>query len=111
MRNTKTETRIIHQHLQERIETHGRWCDGCGDPTVLTPSHIIKRGRRRDLITEKRNIRKDCPYCHDAWDSDEVTRMCLLNDFKERMAYIKEVDELQFNRIVYKCKVEGIKYE
>lgn len=75
-------------------------CTGCGTTKALTPSHIIRRSKRPDLVLEVRNIKPHCIKCHDLWDSGNVKKMKQLRDYSENMSYIKEVDELYYNRLI-----------
>ena len=110
MRNTKKENREIARILKEKIEVQGHFCDGCLDShSGLTASHIIRRSKRIDLITDPRNIKKHCTDCHDNWDSFNIERMKKLIDFDDNLLYIKEVDRLYYNRIIIKIEENEIK--
>ena len=84
-------TIIYNQIAQER----GHYCTGCGRSTNLSHSHIIPRSRRKDLVTDKRNITYHClsigehKGCHDMWESKERTKLL---DYCKNMEYILEVD-------------------
>lgn len=70
-------------------------CSGCGTKERLTPSHLIPRSRRADLITDPRNITWHCvgmgekTGCHEIWESHDRKK---LKDYNVNMTYIKEVD-------------------
>lgn len=90
--------------FQERLVEFDGQCTGCGTRYNLTPSHIIRRSKRPDLITEKDNIKPHCIRCHDKWDSGNILVMCDLLDFEDNMRYIKAVDPLLFNRFYEQMK-------
>lgn len=73
---------------------------GCGTNKFLTPSHLIRRSKRPDLVLSARNIKPHCMDCHAKWDSGKIEMMKTLRDYEESMGYIKEVDELYFNRLM-----------
>lgn len=87
--------KIYHEILLERNS-----CSGCGKHGLVVPlsfSHIIPRSRRRDLVTDRKNITLHClTYngrrgCHDMWESAKDRHKLL--DYFSNLAYIKEVDE------------------
>ena len=83
----------------EVLDEYNWRCTGCGSPNSLTPSHIIRRSKRPDLITERRNIKPHCVRCHNMWDTGNIGVMRVLRDFDQNMAYIKEVDIQYYNRL------------
>lgn len=64
-------------------------CTGCEQRYSSTPSHLIPRNRRRDLIAVKRNIKPHCHICHPKWESPERTTLL---DYEENMQIVKELD-------------------
>jgi 5-methylcytosine-specific restriction endonuclease McrA len=86
--------KIYHEILLER-----NTCSGCGkhgNAVPLSFSHIIPRSRRRDLITDRRNITLHClsigerKGCHEIWESRDRDKLL---DYFSNLAYIKEVDK------------------
>jgi len=85
---------------QKRIETEynkvkresfkaDQLCTGCRNSNQPTPSHLIPRSRRRDLVAEKRNVKPHCLTCHRMWEGPD--RVNLL-DYEENMQIVKELD-------------------
>jgi hypothetical protein len=64
-------------------------CTGCKNSNQSTPSHLIPRNRRRDLVAEKRNVKPHCLTCHRMWEGPD--RVNLL-DYEENMQIVKELD-------------------
>ena len=92
----KKEKRRLSIVYKEIAEERGHYCTGCGRSTNLSHSHIIPRSRRKDLVTDKRNITYHClsigehKGCHDMlWESKERTKLL---DYCKNMEYILEVD-------------------
>jgi 5-methylcytosine-specific restriction endonuclease McrA len=79
-------------------------CTGCGTIYSLTPSHLIRRSKRPDLILDPRNVKPHCIRCHSTWDTGDVNKMKLLNDFEENMAFIRLVDPCYYNRLMNKLE-------
>ena len=86
--------KIYHEILLER-----NTCSGCGQHGNAVPlsfSHIIPRSRRRDLVTDRRNITLHClsigerKGCHEIWESRDRDKLL---DYFSNLAYIKEVDK------------------
>ena len=86
--------KIYHEILLER-----NTCSGCGkhgNAVPLSFSHIIPRSRRRDLVTDRRNITLHClsigerKGCHEIWESRDRDKLL---DYFSNLAYIKEVDK------------------
>lgn len=88
--------------IETIIPNFGGRCTGCGWSKNLTPSHIIRRSKRLDLVLEQRNIKPHCLSCHINWDSGIISEMKKCNDFEDNMAYIKEVDPHYYNRLISK---------
>ena len=92
----KKEKRRLSIIYNEIAEERGHYCTGCGRTTNLSHSHIIPRSRRKDLVTDKRNITYHCIVgpngtkgCHQLWESKERTKLL---DYCKNMEYILEVD-------------------
>ena len=91
----KKEKRRLSIIYKEIAEERGHYCTGCGRSTNLSHSHIIPRSRRKDLVTDKRNITYHClsvgehKGCHDMWESKERDKLL---DYCKNMEYILEVD-------------------
>jgi|TARA_R100001230_G_C5666535_1_gene171170 5-methylcytosine-specific restriction endonuclease McrA len=86
--------------IYKEILLENNTCTGCGQNGYAVPlsfSHIIPRSRRRDLITDKRNITLHClsmgerKGCHEIWETNKERHTLL--DYFTNLAYIKEVDE------------------
>ena len=75
----------------------------CQGNRGLTPSHLIARSKRKDLQDEKKNITVHCLYCHMEWEH-QTPLIFLMQDFKENMERIKEMDELYYNRLTERHK-------
>ena len=91
----KEKRRLSIIYNQISLE-RGHYCSGCGRYDVpLSHSHIIPRSRRKDLVTDKRNITYHClsigehKGCHDMWETKERVKLL---DYHKNMEYILEVD-------------------
>lgn len=95
--------------VYEQLKTPNMCCSGCGTKERLSPSHVIPRSRRADLITDPRNITWHCMSmgeivgCHEIWESHDRPK---LKDYEKNMAYIKEVDEEYYNILRFKDKFQ-----
>jgi len=92
----KKEKRRLSIIYDQIAEERGQYCTGCGRSTNLSHSHLIPRSRRKDLVTDKRNITYHCIVgpngtkgCHQLWESKERTKLL---DYCKNMEYILEVD-------------------
>tara|TARA_R110000751_G_scaffold173497_1_gene279969 strand:+ start:102 stop:431 length:330 start_codon:yes stop_codon:yes gene_type:complete len=92
----KKEKRLLSIVYNQLSEERGHYCTGCGRTTNLSHSHLIPRSRRKDLVTDKRNITYHCVIgpngtkgCHQIWESKERTKLL---DYCKNMEYILEVD-------------------
>tara|TARA_R110002167_G_scaffold212788_1_gene417446 strand:+ start:31 stop:360 length:330 start_codon:yes stop_codon:yes gene_type:complete len=92
----KKEKRRLSIIYNQIAEERGHYCTGCGRSTNLSHSHLIPRSRRKDLVTDKRNITYHCIVgpngtkgCHQLWESKERTKLL---DYCKNMEYILEVD-------------------
>lgn len=74
-------------------------CSGCLWTRNLTPSHVIRRSKRPDLVLEPRNVKPHCIDCHVSWDSGNPQEMKKLLDYEDNMEYIKEVDPCYYERL------------
>ena len=92
-KNIKRRLAVIYNELSEE---RGHYCTGCGKTGNLSHSHLIPRSRRKDLVTDKRNITYHCVIgpngtkgCHQLWESKERVKLL---DYHKNMEYILEVD-------------------
>jgi hypothetical protein len=92
----KKEKRRLSIIYNEIAEERGHYCTGCGKTGNLSHSHLIPRSRRKDLVTDKRNITYHCLVgpngtkgCHQLWETKERTKLL---DYCKNMEYILEVD-------------------
>ena len=91
-KNIKRRLAVIYNELSEE---RGHYCTGCGRTGNLSHSHLIPRSRRKDLVTDKRNITYHClsiaehKGCHDMLESKERVKLL---DYHKNMEYILEVD-------------------
>ena len=92
-KNIKRRLAVIYNELSEE---RGHYCTGCGRTGNLSHSHLIPRSRRKDLVTDKRNITYHCVIgpngtkgCHQLWESKERVKLL---DYHKNMEYILEVD-------------------
>ena len=92
----KKENRRLSIIYNQIAEERGHYCTGCGKTGNLSHSHIIPRSRRKDLVTDKRNITYHCVIgpngtkgCHQMWESKDRTKLL---DYHKNMEYILEVD-------------------
>ena len=74
-------------------------CTGCGATDGLTPSHLVPRGVRRDLVAVARNVTWHCLTCHPIWESP---RRMELNDYVENMEIVRRLDEKYYNLLIMK---------
>ena len=90
--------RKLHKVYSEIAMERGHFCEGCGKTesgVALSHSHIIPRSRRRDLITDKKNIQYLCLSmggrlgCHDKWESRNKDQLLC---YHKNLEYILEVD-------------------
>jgi len=102
MRKISDKQKIINKELKrvykEIADTRAHCCTGCGRGDLpLSHSHLIPRSRRRDLITDPRNITYHClgggdrKGCHELWEGRVEDKQKLL-DYHNNMEYILEVD-------------------
>jgi len=103
MKKISDKQKIINKELKrvykEIADTRPHYCSGCGRGDLpLSHSHIIPRSRRRDLITDPRNITYHClggidgrKGCHELWEGCIEDKQKLL-DYGDNMEYILEVD-------------------
>lgn len=96
---------ILKEIKREREEK----CEGCGNLKYLSPSHLIPRSRRPDLIADKRNIRFHCMEglfgkkgCSIIWESGSLEEKQGMFDFEENIEFIKEVDLEYYNCLIGK---------
>ena len=92
-KNIKRRLAVIYNELSEE---RGHYCTGCGRTGNLSHSHLIPRSRRKDLVTDKRNITYHCVIgpngtkgWHQLWESKERVKLL---DYHKNMEYILEVD-------------------
>ena len=92
----KREKRRLSIVYNQISEERGHYWTGCGKTGNLSHSHLIPRSRRKDLVTDKRNITYHCVIgpngtkgCHQLWESKERTKLL---DYCKNMEYILEVD-------------------
>ena len=92
----KKQNRKLSSVYTEIASERGHYCSGCGKSNVpLSHSHLIPRSRRKDLVTDKRNITYHClsigehKGCHDLWESKDRVKLL---DYHKNMEYILEVD-------------------
>jgi hypothetical protein len=82
-----------------------RYCRGCGTTNFLSRAHIIRISLRKDLELELDNMAYLClsingvKGCHQIWDDGSIYAKKSLKCFDEFMKYIKEKDELLYNRL------------
>lgn len=74
---------------KKEVYSEDELCTGCRNTYRSTPSHLIPRSRRSDLIDEIENLKPHCLKCHDMWESPR--RMYLL-DYEENMEIVKRLD-------------------
>jgi hypothetical protein len=91
----------LHKVYQE-MDAKEEACSGCGANDHLEHSHLIPRSKRRDLVTDPRNIHIHCRTCHEIWEHGSLDERVKLNDFKEIMKYIQEVDPGHYKLIMIK---------
>lgn len=103
--------------LYEEIASEREWrCSGCGSPSHLSHSHIISVKKRKDLELVKENIVYDClsmgekEGCHDKWESGNIQKMMEVENFEERMEYIRKIDKKYYNLLITKLNaIKGIR--
>jgi hypothetical protein len=95
------------------VDAREQICSGCGQVQHLSRSHIIRRSKNSDLIAEPDNIVLDCLFrinpdkfgnegCHSRWESNNIEKMLTLNNFQERMNYLKYNDKSIYNTLLDK---------
>lgn len=92
----------LHKELaQERDHV----CTGCGSHLMLSHSHLIPVGQRKDLELEKDNITYHClglpnyAGCHHIWEHGTTEEKKKLLDYEANMEYIRRVDPGYYNLI------------
>lgn len=85
------QAKIDSSYAKKKKEAYSEdeLCTGCRNTYRSTPSHLIPRSRRSDLIDEIENLTSHCMKCHDMWESPR--RMYLL-DYEENMEIVKRLD-------------------
>lgn len=93
------------------VEKRESFCSGCGQSSLLSKSHIIARSKNRDLIANPDNIVYDCLQreipdqfgikgCHSRWESFNIEEMLTLDNFWERMDFVKKHEIEMYNKIM-----------
>ena len=105
-KQTNIDGRVAQIKL-ELINNLGMVCQGCGrqinSRKNLELSHLIRRSKRLDLVTNKRNCTLHGRYCcHKKWDSNVITEMASLNDFWVNLEAIKALDKSRYNQLIIK---------
>ena len=96
----KTIDSNLKRVYEKMSKSEEQWCTGCGSISNLEHSHIIPRSRRRDLVTEIRNITLHCRECHLIWEHGRLEEKKKLDDFTQNIKYIKEVDKQYYQLIL-----------
>jgi len=104
MKKISDKQKIINKELKKVYKqmaiNREHYCTGCNRYDIpLSHSHIIPRSRRKDLITDPRNITYHClgeigsnrKGCHQIWEGSIENKKSLL-DYHTNMEYILEVD-------------------
>jgi hypothetical protein len=82
-----------------------RYCRGCGSYIKpLSRAHILRVSQYKELQLDIENMRYLClsvggKGCHEIWDDGTNEDRRKLKCYDEFMAFIKEKDELLYNRL------------
>ena len=101
------ENRELKKVYEKMANDREHYCTGCNRYDLpLSHSHIIPRSRRKDLVTDPRNITYHClggvvptsggvyqqrKGCHQLWEGSLMDKSKLL-DYHTNLEYIQEVD-------------------
>jgi hypothetical protein len=90
----------------DKMHEGERYCRGCHSYSrPLSRAHLIRISLRKDLEMELNNMAYLCLSvgdirgCHEIWDDSNLDEKKKLLCFNEFMQYIKEKDELLYNRL------------
>jgi len=79
------------------------YCWGCGIAgEQLDCSHILSVKQRKDLELDQENINLFCRTCHNKWEHGNIVQQTSLLTFEKDLLYIKERDEMRYNKIIEK---------
>lgn len=93
------------QHELDAVQSDEYYCKGCGVSYLgLDKSHILSVGQRKDLETDPENIRLHCRKCHMGWESNEMSRMIILDCFEADMEYIAKHDSARLSALLTKIE-------
>ena len=91
----KKEKRLLSIIYNQIAEERGHYCTGCGRSNNLSHSHLIPRSRRKDLVTDKRNITYhflsigNHKGCHEMWESRNKSKLLC---YHKNLEYILQED-------------------
>jgi len=107
-----TGERAVHQSIWEK---RPHICTGCNQrlntPHAMFFSHIIPKKKRNDLRLVEENYLLECMQCHHIWDNGTIKQKMELNNFDEKLAYIKENDNTMYLKIQFLIKSMDNKIE
>ena len=91
------------EKLKAQIE-HDRdpWCESCGSPNNLDPSHLIPKSKRKDLFLDPNNISVQCRSCHEALEHLDVFKIRKFRNLNKILEYIESVDSARFIHVTDK---------
>jgi len=103
---TKKKINKLQSVYDEIAQERPHICEGCGTSNSLTHSHTISRARRKDLETDKENIKYLCLKCHIKWEHGSLKEKQELFSFNDMMTYIKRKDKQYYNLLKTKWGIE-----
>lgn len=79
-------------------------CTGCnkmlyGEPKAHYFSHIIPKGRRKDLKLVKDNIVIECIECHTLWETGSMEKKRKMLNFEYKLKYVEELDYSMYHKM------------
>jgi hypothetical protein len=103
-RRQASVNRQVNKILRMKADYLKGICPGCNQRKPLTPSHLIRRSQRPDLVTNPLNISPDCLDCHRLQDSGDINQIKRLRDWKARLSVIEVLDPEFHYRLIHKMK-------
>lgn len=92
---------IDNSYAKNKKERYSQYelCTGCQETHNSTPSHLIPRSRRKDLIDVIENLKPHCLKCHAKWESSGRSE---LMDYEENMEIVKQLDPEYYRLLLMK---------
>lgn len=82
------------------------FCTGCNkkldhEAKAHYFSHIIPKGRRKDLKLEKDNIVLECIECHTLWETGSMEKKRKMLNFEHKLKYVENLDYSMYYKMKF----------